>query len=357
VESFFHVLIAFAFFYGLSWATFGGTFDRFPFGSYVLTKKHPHHAVFIHSSLDTTTAMVDVDAAAAAYGANILSELVLKIDSSGLLQRIDGVYITVAGPVEARAKVINTISSLELSNSCKFPHVSRRVHKDLHHQERCKIELATKIHIVGDSATNNTQLNFPVEFPVLSAVQYFAGRIHNRSKLLFMHTEGIREGSTHSSAMMYDHLNDWRRYVTYFMIERYSTCWRVLRTGHYDTCGVLKEESGYTGNSWWTTAEYLSNKRPKVHELNWSFSNRFAVQQYVLGNLSRQEKNRHYCVHHTHHDMLLCPTAREMYENISLAIRETSECLLSSESVSSSGSDNPTVTRIGGGGKLCHATT
>ena len=53
-------------------------------------------------------------------------------------------------------------------------------------------------------------------------------------------------------------VNDWRKYMEYFIIENYESCLVIL--DKYDACGVnlcSNPTKHFSGNFWWSTSEYI----------------------------------------------------------------------------------------------------
>ncbi len=70
--------------------------------------------------------------------------------------------------------------------------------------------------------------------------------------VLYLHSQGVSKGGSETVA-------DWRRYMEYFLIEKYPKCLAKLEQG-YDTCGVnwtTAPRNHYSGNFWWVTCQYL----------------------------------------------------------------------------------------------------
>jgi hypothetical protein len=74
------------------------------------------------------------------------------------------------------------------------------------------------------------------------------------NKVLYIHTKGV------SSSIQYmEAIDDWRKYMSYFVIENYKKCLDVL--DKFNVCGVDWVEEPFkhfSGNFWWANAEYLN---------------------------------------------------------------------------------------------------
>lgn len=77
-------------------------------------------------------------------------------------------------------------------------------------------------------------------------------------KVLYIHTKGVSAPPEHKEA-----IDDWRKYMSYFLIENYELCLNKLE--EYDICGVDWVEQPakhFSGNFWWANASYI-NSLPK----------------------------------------------------------------------------------------------
>ena len=72
-----------------------------------------------------------------------------------------------------------------------------------------------------------------VEFPALHAMQQYANATHPDTRMLYMHTKGVRKNGW---APEYPAM--WRRYMTFFLVEQHHVCLAALRDRGYETCGV-----------------------------------------------------------------------------------------------------------------------
>jgi len=78
-----------------------------------------------------------------------------------------------------------------------------------------------------------------------------------------------------SYQQMKDSIESWRRYMEYFLIDRYEDCIKNLDDG-FDACGVQlrgtprKDSLHFSGNFWWSKSEYI-NTLPDISELPLNF--------------------------------------------------------------------------------------
>jgi hypothetical protein len=76
-----------------------------------------------------------------------------------------------------------------------------------------------------------------------------------RGKYWYIHTKGI----SHHGSYREQNVKDWRKYMEYFVIQKWKTCYKDLDT--YDIAGVNYEKIPYyhySGNFWWATSKYIS---------------------------------------------------------------------------------------------------
>ena len=165
------------------------------------------------------------------------------------------------------------------------------------------------------------------EFPTLMVLQLFSnllphGLVNDPSTathLLYLHTKGVRRNGDYSP--------DWRRYMLYMLLVHYKAiCEPAMRERGYSTCGALKTPTSkgviYAGNFWWAQASHLQSKGDSIRDLAWSSVNRYAAENYLLAGVNASESRaRHYCLHHTHHDMQNCPTPPSLYDAASAAMQ------------------------------------
>jgi len=77
----------------------------------------------------------------------------------------------------------------------------------------------------------------------------------NDAKVWYIHTKGL----SHYGKETYKRVNDWRKYMEYFIIKRWRQCNNDL--DKYDIAGVnfLAEPPHFSGNFWWAKTKYLKN--------------------------------------------------------------------------------------------------
>ena len=110
------------------------------------------------------------------------------------------------------------------------------------------------------------------EFPGIEAVRQIALQDPN-ARILYVHSKGV----THYGKPSEQPSRFWRRYMEYFVIERWEDCINALVEA--DICGVdwTQSTSGlpfYAGNFWWAKGEYVLTCK-----LN--YNNRFDCEAFI----------------------------------------------------------------------------
>lgn len=99
------------------------------------------------------------------------------------------------------------------------------------------------------------------EFLTLRKLQILAYSCTNH-RILYIHTKGL------TTAGYSEAISDWRRYMAYFVIERYKDCLGFLE--NYDVCGVdwrTNPAPHFSGNFWWATSEYI-RRLPSIEDIS-----------------------------------------------------------------------------------------
>ena len=116
--------------------------------------------------------------------------------------------------------------------------------------------------------------NNEFEFPALKCIKELAKK--ENCNIFYIHTKGV--SITESNMRFYhnssdiNHLtecvNDWRKYMSYFIIKKYTDCLEILKS--YDACGVnlcFSPQKHFSGNFWWSKSDYI-NKLPEIDSIN-----------------------------------------------------------------------------------------
>lgn len=155
---------------------------------------------------------------------DILENLILKIEKSGLVNNLD--YII--------------INNLGIPIDKKFNN---------------------KTNIINYS--KNTNL---FEIPTIKLISEFSKKYQNVD-LLYLHTKGV-------SYKQNQNVDDWTNYMSYFMIYKYLDCMDKLK--EYNTVGCNYLESPkphFSGNFWWSNTKYIknidTNNLNQKHDAEW----------------------------------------------------------------------------------------
>ena len=163
--------------------------------------------------------------------------LVDKINSSGLINALDAVFINNIGiPIE-----------LKYCNNDN-----------------------TKYHL-----TNYSENEKLYENPTLNMVKEFADQ-NKDSHVLYLHTKGV------SCKRMHQGINDWTNMMLHFLVENHEDCFRTL-DGTHDTVGCNYNPAPtrhYSGNFWWAKTNYVST----LPALNEEAPNKMSPEFWLFQN-------------------------------------------------------------------------
>lgn len=266
----------------------------------------PHIAIFIHAAVGVFHKKRGKGTWG--YGEYILKDVLRSVKESGLLAKASGLYIGLLGAENDR--------------------ISSKLYIESNYSDGSN----TKIQVVAEAEN----LYF-AEFPTLYVLQNYSNVVHKDTLILYLHTKGMRNnhrlGFSFSEEFSWDkysampsHL--WRAYMTFFLVDHHDVCIETIRKHGYHTCGVLKQGEVYAGNFWWSSASWLRT-RASLYSLDWAMHTRMEAENMLLGGVSWKDNQKHYCLHHTHHNMYDCPTYRSSYEGASKflrPIRSNSRC-------------------------------
>jgi len=152
----------------------------------------------------------------------IVDEILEKIINSGLYSEAKKIYVTILGDGHV------CLPKLE------------------------KIEICYQSNNIAETET-----------PTINLIKEYSDNNIN-DYILYTHVKGV------TSDLKNDCINDWRKYMSYFNIEKWKYCVDILKEN--DTCGVdLRVEPSlhYSGNFWWSTCKHISglvrvNDRPII---------------------------------------------------------------------------------------------
>jgi GR25 family glycosyltransferase involved in LPS biosynthesis/glycosyltransferase involved in cell wall biosynthesis/GT2 family glycosyltransferase len=160
----------------------------------------------------------------------ILTELLDSLDTSGLLDRLDRLY------------VVNCGDPIALSG--KY---------DRH---------AGRIRLINYSRDASR-----AEAPTLTLIRQFA-QFHDQARILYLHTKG----ASHPQPTL--QTADWRRLMLHFVVEHHEQALAALAGADAVGCNLtLAPRRHFSGNFWWAKASYLAGLAPVPdgdrHEAEW----------------------------------------------------------------------------------------
>ena len=133
--------------------------------------------------------------------------------------------------------------------------------------------------------------------------------------ICFVHPKGI----THNDIPT----NDWRKYMDYFIIERWGDCVKKLNEG-YDTCGVMWNSDTvygfyphFSGCMFWANTDYINTLDHSYLDAPWRYGGEFwigsnrSANVYEFHNSRMNDKGR-FAISASHYSL---PYPRERYEN------------------------------------------
>ncbi len=118
---------------------------------------------------------------------------------------------------------------------------------------------------------------------------------HPGKQVLYMHTKG--------ASKYYPPVNDWRRMMEYFLIDKYEDCLKTL-----DCCDVLgvnymgAPKPHLSGNFWWATTDYLKRLKPLGPAASRTDAEFWVLSEnkHVVANVHSSNVN-HYCTPYPHY--------------------------------------------------------
>lgn len=148
-------------------------------------------------------------------GKNIFEDQFNKIKSSGLYDATETIYCCVLGE----------------RNNYVFPEKYKIIHEE----------------VKGNA----------YERPILQFMHNYSKNVDG--KFWYIHTKGI----SHYGKPTYANVEDWRKYMEFFIITRWKRC--ILDLDNYDIAGVnyASNPSHFSGNFWWARATYIRNNKPQ----------------------------------------------------------------------------------------------
>ena len=174
----------------------------------------------------------------------ILDELLSAVGQSGLLDRLDRLYVVNVG------------------DEIGFPAVLAG--------HRRKVRVINR--------TPNGSLGEKLTLDLLQCFSWF----NPEAAVLYLHTKGASHERRHPQ------VDDWRQLMTYFVVERHADCLEALRTHDVVGCEFLPEPyPHFSGNFWWATAAHLGRLGPVPGD------NRHAAEAWLFSRPSVRTFNLH----------------------------------------------------------------
>ncbi len=146
----------------------------------------------------------------------ILDEMLARIEASGLLHRLDRLYVVNVG------------------DEIALPPAFER------HAGRVRL-----IPFSRDPGRG--------EGPTLDLVRSFAS-FHGAARILYLHTKGASHPPPHAN------VDDWRRLMLHFLVDRHAEALASLETHDAAGCNLLdRPHRHFSGNFWWANAGHLAS--------------------------------------------------------------------------------------------------
>ena len=151
----------------------------------------------------------------------------------------------------------------------------------------------------------------------INLLRSYIREISNDSLVLYAHTKGSTKYRRYLGDQQHLAEDDWRRYMLYFLVEKWGTCVSALSSLGYKSCGVqltFAEVPYYNGNFWWATGAYLKdvlgNEEKDVH---WILDQDDSLSVHLLKDMDKENgQSLHLSLHHIDHDLYTTRTPRSM---------------------------------------------
>lgn len=138
--------------------------------------------------------------------------------------------------------------------------------------------LAEYRHIKWLHVSNRTDL---WEYPTLDLLRRNCAAETEESFVFYWHLKGL-------SRLGDQRVNDWRKFMEYWMVDRWEDCVEKLNN-NYDLVGTNIIEEPWlhsSGNFWWSKASYIKKLIPLVHpdQTPWNTVSPYTGATYDIGN-------------------------------------------------------------------------
>jgi GR25 family glycosyltransferase involved in LPS biosynthesis len=174
----------------------------------------------------------------------ILDAILTRIEASGLLDRLDRLYVIVVGDETALAS------------------------RWARHGKRIRL-----IDYSCDASRG--------EAPTLDLVRAFAS-MHQDARILYLHTKGASHQDESASVA------DWRALMLHFLVDRHVDALAALDGNDAVGCNLLAApHRHFSGNFWWADARYLASLPPVPP------GDRHAAEWWLLGRADARARSLH----------------------------------------------------------------
>lgn len=113
----------------------------------------------------------------------------------------------------------------------------------------------------------------------------------NTGDFFYLHTKGVSHYGKHN----YSCVEDWRRYMEYFLIDNWAICTKDLE--NYDAVGVNYRHypKHYSGNFWWARSGYVKTSNP-----NFNYKDYYETENWILRDCVNSHNYYESNINHYH---------------------------------------------------------
>ena len=181
---------------------------------------------------------------------DILGDMLYRIEQSGLLQSVDGIWVMNYGAVRSVP-------------SCTDRFINT---------ETC-IRSPDKVHIVQVAPHCGK-----FEAPTMTFIYDLSHNLSRDAQILYMHNKGA------SYVEIPQSITNYRNMMMFFLVEKHEACYYLLRSSVLDVLGInVRNRVGghghfFSGNFWWATAGYVSSIPQFL------FGDKYAAERFILSH-------------------------------------------------------------------------
>ena len=127
------------------------------------------------------------------------------------------------------------------------------------------------------------------EFPCFKNIKYFSNNINSNVKILYLHTKDILNKSN---------AIEWRKYLEYFLIEKYTLCLKLLDTrlcvgvNPEFYLNINDKRNHFSENYWWSNSKYIKT----LPEIQYN-SHEHYYKYYLIGDLNKTDYRYIFSMH------------------------------------------------------------